>query len=1293
MFQKNEIFVKNKEGSNMLMKKFRKKAVSLLAVIAMVTTLLPQNLVVQAAKNETEVIDYSKLNDEIYDNLEDYPAGDMEENGEIFEEAVTVETVEEYYQAVGENLPMAYDVDGDEVAIPSAADNSINENAKYFPPILNQYGGSCACYAYVYELGSYIINQARDKSSQEKNNVLSPLFVYNFFRTGASTSNGCYSAQTPEVMLKVGAATAEYAPISTSYTNYKYTWYPTEEAWKSATDNRIESAIRINDISHTGTPITSATDSDLEVIKTTLSSGKIIAFATGFRTFNYTLIPTDSPSHAGEHAVDRCDYYYQSSDGSRDYGGHAMVIVGYDDDIWIDVNRDGEKQTGEYGALKIANSHGTSYKNTGFVWVAYDALNKVSSVITDADVERVNAAINAGTMTGYKIQNQYREDFFRRYNAIYTYTASSEESASSKCRLVTTFNTTDRQDIRVVITATNKTTGQTSSYKVTVFDGYSKWSTKYALNGSKSATDGTIVTDLDNVISSITPDTVDDYTWSVSVTDKNSATVPLTVKDICIKANDNKVLVAAVENDTLNGSSETYTLEKASLEVTDFAISMDSPVSLVDTVTFTASAAGGSQNYEYRFGSIFEGKEYEITDGFQTASTTSYQFSRMITDETGMGTAQAVGTHTLFVDVKDTETGTVVRKTIENYQVKPLEITSFTAEKASPQKVGTSIKLNAEVQYEAGYRYNTYKFVVIKDGVETNIAPYNNVQYSATWTPTEVGTYTLKYYVKDYLGQEATATMEYRITEEQLATIYYSSSWSQAYIHYKTGDGEWTTVPGVQMEAASDQDGYQWKYIIDLGDAEGATICFNNGNGSWDSKNGSNYSVGIGTYGVKDGTVKQLTVAPTATPTSTPTATPTVAPTATPTATPTVAPTATPTSVPTATPTSVPTATPSPTPTTIVTNNKSTIYYSNDSWSQAYIHYKTGDGEWTTVPGVQMEKNTSANGYTWKYVIDLEKADGATVCFNNGNGSWDSKNGSNYSLGVGSYGIKNGTIEELQEGMTVNISADKAVGGTYTKTTFTAVAENGTEPYSYQFAVVAAGSIPTSTSYTTAKEDATYNYTPYTAKEYTVYAKVTDAEGNVAETSMDYTVEGAKWDKFVATADDKKVGTVVTLEAEYINCQQDSYNYYSFVVEKDDAKTEYYAGKTGYLEWTPEEEGTYTITARFHSFSGEVFETSIEYTVSNGNTATIYYNSSWDNAYIHYCIAGGSWNTVPGVAMTKTSEKEGYTYKYVIDLDDAESVTVCFNNGSGSWDSNNGANYTISAGSYGVSSGVISEIK
>ena len=35
-----------------------------------------------------------------------------------------------------------------------------------------------------------------------------------------------------------------------------------------------------------------------------------------------------------------------------------MTIVGYDDDIWYDINEDGKVQEGEKGAFKVANSWG-----------------------------------------------------------------------------------------------------------------------------------------------------------------------------------------------------------------------------------------------------------------------------------------------------------------------------------------------------------------------------------------------------------------------------------------------------------------------------------------------------------------------------------------------------------------------------------------------------------------------------------------------------------------------------------------------------------------------------------------------------------------------------------------------------------------------------------------------------------------------------------------------------------------------------------------------------------------------
>ncbi|MBQ3782068.1 MAG: CotH kinase family protein [Lachnospiraceae bacterium] len=224
------------------------------------------------------------------------------------------------------------------------------------------------------------------------------------------------------------------------------------------------------------------------------------------------------------------------------------------------------------------------------------------------------------------------------------------------------------------------------------------------------------------------------------------------------------------------------------------------------------------------------------------------------------------------------------------------------------------------------------------------------------------------------------------------ATVYYkraeNTSWTKVYAHYKV-NGVWTKSPGVAMEKVS--AGY-WKTSIDLGKATEATICFNNGSGSWDSNDSKNYTVYEGTYLV-DQTKKVIIKIDTE-----PTAVPTQVPTAVPTAVPTQVPTAVPTQVPTAVPTQVPTAVPTQNP----DGNTLVVYYKraeNTSWTNAYAHYKV-NGVWTKSPGVAMEKVSA--GY-WKLTIDLGTANEAIMCFNNGSGTWDNNNKNNYTLQAGTY--------------------------------------------------------------------------------------------------------------------------------------------------------------------------------------------------------------------------------------------------------------------------------------------------
>ena len=300
---------------------------------------------------------------------------------------------------------------------------------------------------------------------------------------------------------------------------------------------------------------------------------------------------------------------------------------------------------------------------------------------------------------------------------------------------------------------------------------------------------------------------------------------------------------------------------------------------------------------------------------------------------------------------------------------------------------GKNYKLNAGV-YKAVYSSSKKYSKVSEISVPTPTA----TQYVVTSTPVITNSPVIT--DDPVITSTPVITQSPYISKNILKISYQratNTSWTNAYIHYKL-DGKWTVSPGVKME--KETPGY-WSYTIELpnniGVEEDIYCCFNNGNGTWDNNSNKKYIVHAGTNLV-DQLTKQVywNPLPTATATVAPTATPTVAPTATPTVAPTVTPTATPTIVPTATPTLTPTSTP-------LNDKILTVYYqraTNTSWTNAYIHYKV-DGKWTKTPGVKMTK--ISNGY-WKYDIELGEEASAIVCFNNGNGSWDSNSSKNYTV-------------------------------------------------------------------------------------------------------------------------------------------------------------------------------------------------------------------------------------------------------------------------------------------------------
>ncbi len=1184
------------------------------------------------------------MNPEEYDSLEldkelkeeSQESGRLEES---YEETSSTEAVSEEEavsaQAVSEEETSKAEADSEQADnnLPSSADLSTDSYyGKFFPEVENQGSNpNCSFYSFYYTNTTFQNNLARGIQTT-KNTSVNPMFGYNY---AEATGVGSF-----DLAEQIGYPLIGALPLDTS--NHK-SLYPSKEVWESALNNRPAKMELFKVFGNEDSIITNPKDATLNTLKKTLSSGVIVACGTVPGKWNMAVVASEK--YKGQEAIDRCD--------QEDGYGHIVSIVGYDDDIWIDINHNGKVESAEKGAFKIVNSWGKGWANGGFCWLAYDALNRKSQVLTASDEQRINQAIDAGSIQAKKVNSSARNYFFMDDNCT---RIRVREKANSGCLCYMTVNTRARREMTMSVTATNRKSGATKSYQ---FPKAVKDTEDLAWDGTNNATDATMVFDLENVVSDISSATMGDYSWKVTFTDDTLNSNVLIVKDLYFTVDGTKVYTTDLNTNQLNGSNRVYEMvpEPKLLSLTP---SIESGrIAAGQDVTFTATS-NLYDNVKYEYKMCFDNqtstvRAYSTSPSYKWTSKFSY-YPTSIT-----------------VTAKSTITGKTASKTIEYKVNKALKWGGSSV--ASSVNVGE--KLNVAFSVEGGVGAYTYTLAYKYDNEQNKTVVYSgNSSKNVTWTPAKSGKCTVYLSVQDEVGNSV--SKEYSVTvigRNNTATIYYyNSNYQVANIHYQVENGSWTPVPGVQMSKSSEQSGYTWKYVINLGEATKATVCFNNGNNSWDNNNNANYSIPSGIYGVKNGKLTKLNAG-----TNTPT------PTQKPTATPTQKPTATPTQKPTATPTQKPTPTVAP-------GKTATIYYANSNWNNANVHYSV-NGSWTSVPGMQMSKSDKS-GYTWKYVINLQTAQTATLCFNNGSGSWDSKNGQNYTVSSGAWGIKDGSITMLDAGLSVTLTADRAVGGTHSSIAFTANAENGTAPYSYQYTFARkTGSNPYTEviPYTTT---ARYSYVTYYAGTYDITVTVKDATGKTANYTIEnYKIEGPKFESFTVSENSpQKPGTTLTLNAKFVNIQSDPYNTYSFYAIKDGVTTYIDSSRDGVGVWTPKEEGDYTLKAVFTTYMGVTYETTMQYTIKDTNKLTVYYSTSWTDTYMHYGI-NGQWTSVPGVKMTKTTEKSGYNYKLVIDLGTATHAQVCFNNGSGSWDSKNGSNYLLGSGTYGIKDGTIYNLK
>ena len=259
------------------------------------------------------------------------------------------------------------------VLLPSSVDLSLSES---FPSVGNQGSvGSCTAWASTYyQFGYQVASMNSWDAKNDPTKQFSPKWTYNLCNNGIN--KGSLYATIYSVLANQGAVRySEFAPSGVATRAEYGTWYLDTEGMKRALQYRI------SDYEHlcfadveASTPITNSKSACLNVMKSLLNSGNVLTFQTDFGEWDYMKLSSQYNSALNGQYV--CIKHY---DPDVKWSGHAMAIVGYDDNISYDLNEDGIIQNYEKGAFKIVNSWGERYGNDGYMWVMYDALNIVSN--------------------------------------------------------------------------------------------------------------------------------------------------------------------------------------------------------------------------------------------------------------------------------------------------------------------------------------------------------------------------------------------------------------------------------------------------------------------------------------------------------------------------------------------------------------------------------------------------------------------------------------------------------------------------------------------------------------------------------------------------------------------------------------------------------------------------------------------------------------------------------------------------------------------------------------------------
>ena len=612
-----------------------------------------------------------------------------------------------------------------------------NSKLKYFPKIGDQGSiGSCVAWSCIYYQFTHEVNKALDRAATDET-TFQPMFLYNIY-------NGCNQARHIENLL----FSTGCAPVSmVRDTQNDKNWNTEYDIWREATNYRICNYLSFPVIGEKGIYVSSVDDPDIAAMKAALRAGDILSFPgpiAEYKKEKVVAAPGVDESIVGEEIVVKTL--------GTGIANHMMTVVGYNDNIWVDHNKNGKVDQGELGAFKIANQYGEKRHSNGFFWVSYDAMNEKSMV--EGVVSESNRRRTIGGCGRFVVSKDY---------------------GTSRIYLKYTLNSDNRADGYAEITAVNNTNGtkyvrQINPYQYSDYQRASNQKLNY--KGETGFCDGAMLTDLNTIIPDINSDNFNDYTWSVRFVDRGVDKTALTVKEAMIVDENNG---KTYELDTqfpfqLNGSDKTVFFKNyyhfSKLYVPDAStLVVDSELKF----TFkTANETDGTTPIKYAMVIAKDGKQV-FSKLHKAIAVDKAKGSSVIK---GTWKPTQTGNYTITIIGTDASGVTATRSAAFHVYNKQLAVRAINIDKGKYIDQYDTIKMTPFVT--GGTAPYTYSYYYIKGGKTVTIVENTKNSTKSKKFNYKTGKYTLLVKVKDAKGTVAQATQCVSVTPSRVVNFVYN---------------------------------------------------------------------------------------------------------------------------------------------------------------------------------------------------------------------------------------------------------------------------------------------------------------------------------------------------------------------------------------------------------------------------------------------------------------------------------------------------------------------------------------